>query len=113
MERTRRIRLSKDAKFVLRLLNNGQCTCPKAIPFAVFNDGAHELESNHLAICHEEEDGNVEIARLTDVGKLYISQNPDLRNPVDWKWIITTTIALISAIGTTIMLLVACKVLNH
>lgn len=113
MERTKRIRLSKDAKFVLRLLNNGQYTCPKATPFAVFNDGAHELESNHLAICFEEEGGNVEIARLTDAGKLYLSQNPDLRNPVDWKWIITTTITAIAAIASTIALFVACKVLNH
>lgn len=113
MERTKRIRLSKGAKFVLRLLNNGQYTCPKATPFAVFNDGAHELESNHLAVCHDEECGNVEIARLTDAGKLYISQNPDLRNPVDWKWVITTIIATITAIGTILMVIIGCKVLNH
>ncbi len=97
----------------MRLLNNRQYTCPKATPFAVFNDGAHELESNHLAICFEEEGGNVEIARLTDAGKLYISQNPDLRNPVDWKWVITTIIATITAIGTILMVIVGCKVLNH
>lgn len=110
MEQAKRIKLSDDAKFVLRLLNNGQYTCPKATPFATFNDGAHELASNHLAFCHEEEGGNVEIARLTDAGKLYISQNPDLRNPVDWKWVISTTI---TAIGTILMVFVACKVLNH
>lgn len=112
MESTKKIKLSKNAKFVLRLLNNRQYTCPKSTPFATFNDGAHELESHHLAICFEEEGGNVEIARLTDAGKLYISHNPDLRNPVDWKWIITTILSVISIIVTLITLLIACKALR-
>lgn len=108
-----RIRLSKDAKLVLHLLNKGQYTCPKATPFAIFNDGAHELESNHLAICFEEEGGNVEIVCLTNYGKLYLENNPRLCNPVDWKWIITTTITAIAAIASSIALFVACKVLNQ
>ena len=95
----------------MRLLNNRQYTCPRQTPFAIFNDGAHELESHNLAVCLEEEGGNVEIARLTDKGKVYISHNPGLRDPADWKWIVTTAMAAIAAIGSILALFIACKAL--
>lgn len=87
--------------------------CPETMLQSAFNAGARELQSMGLAICHEEESGNVEMVRLTDYGKLYLESNPRLRNPVDWKWIITTTIAAIAALASSIALFVACKVLNR
>lgn len=106
MERKRLSHEARSVMFALRTHNIG--TCPETMLQSAFNAGARELQSMGLAICHEEEGGNVEIVRLTDAGKLYISQNPDLRNPVDWKWVITTTIAAIAAIASSIALFVAC-----
>lgn len=38
---------------------------------------------------------------LTDYGRTYIAQNPHLFNPIDWKYLITTAIAVI-ALGISI-----------
>ena len=110
----KRKRLSHEARNImiaLRTHNTG--TCPETMIQSSFNTGARELKSMGLAICHEEEGGNVEIVRLTDYGKLYIESNPHLRNPIDWKWIITTTITAMAAIASFIAILVACKAIDQ
>jgi len=43
--------------------------------------------------------GRLEDARLTAYGREYLALNPLLRNPIDWKWIITTAIALAAALA--------------
>lgn len=111
MERKRLSHEAKGVMFALRTHNIG--TCPETMLQSAFNAGARELQSMGLAVCHEEEGGNVEIVRLTDYGKLYLESNPRLRNPIDWKWVITTTITAIAAIASSIALFVACKVINH
>lgn len=108
MERKRLSHEARGVMFALHTHNIG--TCPETMLQSAFNAGARELQSMGLAVCHEEEGGNVEIVRLTDYGKLYLESNPYLRNPVDWKWIIST---VITAIASVIMLFVACKLLNH
>lgn len=108
-----RISLSSNAKavmFALRAHNIG--TCPETMIQSKFNKGARELQSHGLAFCHEEEGGNVEVVHLTDYGKSYLEDNPRLRNPVDWKWIITTTLTAIAAIGSILALFIACKALR-
>lgn len=57
---------------------------------------------------HEEEGGEVVATSLTDRGRLYVEINPKLRNPIDWKWIITTTLLAITAVTGIIALFVVC-----
>lgn len=111
MERKRLSNEARNVMFALRTHNID--TCPKTMLQSAFNNGARELQLMGLAVCHQEESGNVEVVCLTDYGKLYLESNPRLRNPIDWKWIITTIIATITAIGTTLMLFIACNALTN
>ena len=104
-----RVKLTKDAKAAFMLLDKGVYQCPKEMPFQHFNNGMLELRRHDFAVCHQEENGNVEAAQLTEKGKLYLSLNPSLHNPIDWKWLITTIIACIAAISALIALLIACS----
>lgn len=104
-----RVKLSRTAKEVFRLLVAGKYSCPEYMILEYFNAGAKELRAKYLAICHEEESGNVEIAKLSEMGKIYYRENPSLRNPVDWKWIIIATVAAVA--GVTALFL-ACKIIN-
>lgn len=104
-----RITLSRNAKRVMLHLRDGGTSCPAAMIQADFNSGAKELWQHGFVITHEEENGNVEIARLADKGKIYLADNPALHNPIDTKWLITTAIALASAIASTLVLIVACN----
>ena len=103
-----RIELSKSGKQVFRLLDKGVYTRPDYISPSDFNNGARELRNKGLAVCHEEEGGDVIISRLTDMGKRYSAFNPSLSNPIAWKWIISTAIGLISLAVAIIALFVAC-----
>lgn len=102
-----RIRLSKDEKTVLRLLAGG-CGCPDTYPRHVFVSCVERLEMKGLAKGAWTEGHNLEAACITPQGKAYMAQNPDLRNPVDLKWIIATAIATIGAIAGVLALFVAC-----
>lgn len=108
-----RIKLSKRAKQVFRLLDKGIYLRPDYITQSGFNNGARELQSKQLAVCHEEEGGDVIVSRLTEMGKRYSAFNPSLSNPIDWKWIIGTTIAVASLIVAIIALFMACTALKH
>lgn len=105
-----RVQLSKRAKAVFKSLRGGVIICPESMIQSDFNSGVRELKHHGFAVCHEEENGNVEVARLTDKGKLYLEDNPALRNPVDWKWVATTAIALVAAIAAMAALFVSCAV---
>ena len=71
-----RVQLSKRAKAVLKSLRGGVVACPESMIQSDFNSGARELQHHGFSVCHEEENGNVEIVRLTDKGKLYLEDNP-------------------------------------
>lgn len=108
-----RIKLSRTAKAVMMALyTHNTRTCPETMLQCKFDAGARELQSHGLARCHEEEGGNVEAVCLTDYGKAYLESNPKLHNPADWKWIATTAIAAIAAIGSMLALFIACSRLS-
>ena len=88
-----RIRLSKNEKKTLRLIASGR-DCPDSFPFHVFCGCVRSLERKGLAIGAYVEGGDVEDACLTPDGRAYMAEYPSLRNPVDWKWWITTAIAV-------------------
>lgn len=106
----KRIELSKDAKRVFRLALCGQRTCPDHIFPSQFSKGARELYQKGLLYIHEEEGGEVLVISITDSGRLYVEINPKLHNPIDWKWIITTTLLAITAVTGIVALFVACSI---
>lgn len=90
-----RISLSSNAKAVMFALRaHNTRSCPETMQQHAFNMGALELKLMGLAVIHEEEGGNVESIRLTDYGKCYLEDNPRLRNPINWRLVMATIIAL-------------------
>ena len=108
----KRIRLTRREKEVLRLLHNG-CGCPDSYPFRIFAACIAELERKGLAKGAWASGHKLVSARISSFGMEYISINPRLRNPIDWKWIITTAIALEAAIAATAALFVSCIILQR
>lgn len=45
--------------------------------------------------------------RLTPEGRLYLAENPKLRNPIDWRWIITNIIAVMAMATRAIAILLS------
>ena len=99
-----RIKLSKRAKRVLRLLAEGVTECPADMDRKDFSLGALALKYEGLAVCHEEEGGDVVAAKLSTNGWLYLHGN---RSPckdhrqresaVDWKFVLIIMLDLIAA----------------
>lgn len=54
------------------------------------------------------EGGEVVEVKLTSLSRQYFAENPNLHNPVDWRWVITTAISLLSAAIGVIAMLVVC-----
>lgn len=103
-----RINLSKHAKMVFRLIESGHRSCPSHVLQAHFNAGAMELQKKGLAFCHEEEGGDVEAVMLSDNGKIYLSENPALRNPINWV-IVGAIAACVTAAAAIAALFIACS----
>lgn len=81
-----KIYLSKQEKQVLRLVHCG-CGCPQSFPFDVFIVCIDELEKKRIVRCAWAEGHQLEDVSMTEYGMAYIALNPNLRNPVDWKWV--------------------------
>lgn len=103
-----RIRLSKDEKKVLRMVACGLGVCPSEYPSHTFNASVRSLDKKGLVKGAYEEGGNVADARMTQYGRQYIAENPDLRNPVNWN-LISAVAAVIAAIAGVLALFVACS----
>lgn len=87
----------------------GGCShLPEGMDTALFSCVVSELERKGLVHAAWTEGHEVEAARLTDYGKSYIQANPRLHNPIDWKWIITTIIAAVAAVGTIAVIFISC-----
>lgn len=99
-----RIRLSKRAKRVLRLLAEGVTECPADMDRKDFSLGALALKYEGLAVCHEEEGGDVVAAKLSTNGWIYLHGNRSLckdhrqrESAVDWKFVLIIMLDLIAA----------------
>lgn len=102
-----RIKLSGSEKAVLRMVAGGQGVCPSEYPSHTFNAAVHALDRKGLVRGAYVEGGGVEDARLTQYGRLYTAENPNLRNPVNWSmW--ATVIAAAGVVASVIALLAAC-----
>ena len=106
-----RISLTRSEKEVLRLLGGG-LGCPDGYPRHVFCACAASLERKGLARCAWAAGHKLVDARITPYGKEYLALNPRLRNPIDWKWVVTTAIALAAVVAGFLALFISCSMLE-
>lgn len=103
-----RVRLSKDGKRVLRMVAAGQCACPAVFPRHAFNAAVRSFDRIGLVRAMYAEGGEVVDAKPTPEARQYLAENPGLRNPVDWRWVVTSAIGILGLAASVIALLVAC-----
>lgn len=102
-----KIKLSKDEKKVLRLLNGG-CGCPDAYPWHVFAACVDSLERKGLAKGAWASGHVLVDARLTSNGEAYLALNPGLRNPVDWQ-MVAVAVSVVGLAVSIVAMFVACS----
>ena len=100
-----RIKLTKREKRVLRTISQQGFDALSGFDAIAIRS----LEDNGLVKGAYLEGGGVDDAKLTNYGKEYIADNPRLRNPVDWKWIIPTVLAAVAATAGILALIIACS----
>ena len=99
-----RIRLTKREKAVMRILSKQGYEA-----LSEFDASAvRSLSELGFVKAAFTEGGGVEDAKLSTMGKEYLREFPRLRNPVDWKWVVTTAIAL----ATMFAALSACIIIS-
>ena len=98
----KRIKLTKEGKETLRIVDkfNGQCPC--VFPLHVYNLSVRSLERKGLV-----KGGAVDDAKTTDEGKHYLCENPNLRNPINWT-VIGVIAGILSLIVSIIALFISC-----
>lgn len=104
-----RIRLNKDEKAVLRLLQSGVGNCPDTYPRHLFTACVNSLERKGLAKGAWATGREECTAEITNLGIAYLEVNPSLRNPIDWEK--TATFASIVALAMSLCVL--CKLLMN
>lgn len=98
-----RIKLSKDEKKVLRLVSTGD-NCPADFSKHIFNGCVKSLERKGLVKGAYISGGYVEAVRLTSEGRCYLSEYPNLNNPINWSMIG----GIGGIIGTIVAILALC-----
>lgn len=107
-----KVRLTRNEKRTLRLLAAG-LWCPDSMPFHQFAAGCIGLKRKGFAQCTRVSGHELADAQITTEGETYLAINPTLRNPIEWKWIITTIITFGAFIVSVVALLTACRALNQ
>jgi len=102
-----RIKLTKQEKEVLRLVN-AVGKCPDTYPLHVFCECVGTLEQKGLVKVMWAEGHEFVDVRMTATGQTYMALNPELRNPVDWKWVVSSVIAVIGLVVSVAALLISC-----
>lgn len=98
-----RIKLTKEEKEVLLHIEKYGKKQPRNITLVMFHYCLSTLEEKGLVDFKANYDKVLE-AGLTVKGAVYLEQNPKLKNPIDWKWIILTILTSITAISTLLAL---------
>lgn len=86
-----RIKLTKREKRVLRTLSRQGFDALSGFDAIVIRS----LEDNGLVKGAYLEGGGVDDAKLTNMGKVYLMDNPKLRNPLDWKWVVAIVVVVV------------------
>ena len=105
-----RIYLTKDEKRVLRHVKEHGKKQPRNITPTVYSYCLITLQEKGLVVFQVNYD-EILYAALTIKGKAYFEQNPSLCNPIDWKWIINTSILAIGAMAAVLGLFIACNLI--
>lgn len=103
------IKLSKDEKKVLRLLNTYDSEALDIIARSQVRRALRSHEKQHFVRVAWIEGGDYEAVCLTRDGKDYLIENPKLRNPVNWHWIIGVAIGIASLAVSILILCIACS----
>ena len=103
-----RMHLNRIEKLLLKNINNGDFSMPRNITTNQYHHALSTLQEKGLIIFKSNYD-QIEDAKTTIKGRAYIDSNPKLKNPIDWKWIITTILMAITAIASTLALFIACN----
>lgn len=96
-----RVPLTRDERRVLRLALSG-AGCPATFPRHVYTACVDSLERKGLLAVAWVEGHTPVLVRVSDYGRSYIAMNPRLRNPVDWKWVVTTGIAVAGLVAAVV-----------
>lgn len=107
------IRLTRDAKAVMRLLSVDAGRPANMSPLR-YAAAVEELAAHGLARAARVEGGGVEAARLTRRGLHYYNANPSLRNPVNWAKVgaIAAAASAIASLAAVAATMAACCVLR-
>ena len=103
-----RIKLTKQEKKVFKALDQYGDECNPDCPEYEFEYIIGSLQQKGLVKGAFVEGGGVEAVRITNKGKSYLRNNPELKNPVDWA--IVTSVAVASAIFGAMALFLACSI---
>ncbi|MBP3353029.1 MAG: hypothetical protein J6L02_00040 [Bacteroidales bacterium] len=103
--RMERIKLSKEEKLVFLHVAKYENKQPRNITLVMFHYCLATLKEKGLVDFRANYEVILE-AGLTVKGASYLEQNPKLKNPIDWKWIIPNLILAITAIATIIGLFI-------
>lgn len=99
-----KIRLSKNEKKVFRMVMNGIKECPSHFPMHKFIPSLRTLEGKGLVKVTWVSGDIPWSFAPTNKGRSYISENPNLTNPINWE----VVGIIISAIISIIALFVSC-----
>lgn len=99
-----RIKLSRKEKQVLRLLSMKEKKRPDMFPEHEYNPALRSLERKGLVKVIWVQGNTVWHVSLTNEGNMYLSENPNLYNPINWELVI----GVISAIIAFVALFVSC-----
>lgn len=102
-----RIRLSRAEKKILRLLSIKEQKRPDMFPEHEYNPALRSLEKKNLVNVVRVDGGIVWHVSLTFEGKMYLTENPNLYNPIRWELIFS----IITAICSVVALFVGCTAL--
>lgn len=107
----KRIRLTKDEKYVLLHVRDHGEEQPPTISPAVFHLCLSTLLEKGLVMFRDNY-GEVIAAKLTIKGEAYLEQNPKLRNPIYWLEIIKLVFLGLTAAASIVALFVACRLIQ-
>lgn len=103
-----RIKLTNDEKIVFRIVADLAGVRPCTYPEHIFNLCVRSLCRKGLVRASFLTDGSVWTVSLTEEGRLYRCENPQLRNPIDWKLISGVVIPLLALAVSIVALFMCC-----
>lgn len=103
-----KVKLTKREKYVLRTLNGKGDTALSEFDVPAID----RLVTLGLVRAAYTEGHRLEAATLTTMWKQYLYDNPRLRSPIDWRWVVTTFIAAIAAGAAVAALFIACTIIS-